>query len=200
MGHSNKEQWEKDLEKALQSFTSDWHEKVNGQYIPQTTTIKKYSNDPNHQSKAGKASAEVNSQNGQHEMFRQAGQEAIKQNFEEWREKVTQGGITAREKGIIQETQRRSSQAKHYCPICKRSGKGNRFLSNHFDMCGKVIPQKQKYIFRMYNDGVLVGEFPKLKDMAESFGCSFGHMSGMISGSKKSPLGWKFEKIDLDND
>lgn len=200
MGHSKKQQWQKDLSKALESFTTDWEKKVEKQYIPQSTTIKKYSNDPKHQRKAALESVKVNSQNGQHEKFREAGQKRMKELIElgEWSEKVVKGGITSREKGIIQETQYRSSQTEHECPSCGKKGKGNLFKGLHFDNCGKEKTFPQRYVFRMYNDGVLVGEFPKLKDIAETFGCSTSHMSGMISGSKKSPVGWVFEKVNID--
>ena len=149
----------------------------------------------------GKVQGPINgiegAKNGQHDIWRKSGQSAIKENYDEWVEKVTQGGITAKEKGIIQETQHRSSQTEHECSSCGKKGKGNLFKGLHFDNCGKEKTFPQRYIFRMYKDEVLVEEFPKLKDIAESFGCSISHMSGMISGNKKTPTGFKFEKVDL---
>lgn len=148
-------------------------------------------------SDGGIASSIVNSKNGQHELFREAGRKWILENYDEWVEKVAQGGFTAREKGIIQETQFRSSQETHTCDKCGKSGKGNLFKGLHFENCGKEKTFPQRYVFRMYHDGVLVGEYTKLKDIASAFGRSLTNMSQMISGQRPSPNGWVFEKVNI---
>lgn len=145
------------------------------------------------------ASVIVNSKNGQHESFRKAGQKAISENYDEWVVKVRQGGLTATENGIIQKTQYQSSQQLHKCDKCGQSGKGNLFKGLHFENCGKEKTFPQRYVFRMYHDGILVGEYAKLKDMASAAGRSLTNMSQIISGQRPSPFGWVFQKIDMKN-
>ena len=47
MAHSNKEQWEKDLSKALESFTDDWQEKVKSADLKRYNNVKKLLNNSN---------------------------------------------------------------------------------------------------------------------------------------------------------
>jgi hypothetical protein len=145
MAHYKEEQWYKNLSKALESFTSDWHKDVKKQKIGGTTCLLSFNKDINHQKKAGALGA------------------------------VKGGQIAGRNNvisGQIFEAQKLS-----------RSVKNKKF--------------KQRNIFEIFKNDILIGQYPRIVDIANAYGCSVSQMSLYISHKKPFPNGYVFTKTRI---
>ena len=174
MGHSNKEQWQKDLSNALESFTSDWETQVKETRIQSVTSWKLFNSSKRHKetsSKGGKIQGEINAKNGHmrevqklspkkfsKKAIRNAAKASkIRMSSEEGREIQSKGGKVA---GPI-------AQSKfHYCENCEEDIKGTIYYRHHGEKCQLKGIEKQDVI-DMYNQ-------PKMSidKVAKHFGIS----------------------------
>ena len=109
------------------------------------------------------------------------------------------GGDWSKENGVIQEVQKRSSQTEHHCPTCDKKGKGNLFLSLHFDNCGKKKKQSATREYQVLEDGVVIKKFYKRQDIYDWHPASKWVVGEILAGRRPDvTYGYTYKTINIE--
>ena len=179
MGHSKKEQWQKDLSKALESFTDEWLEEAKSQKVTirNRSNIRGYNN-----SSKGKKHRERVAPKGGNARAKTGGIEQIKsvQSFEN----SSKGGKVQGPRNVesghwkkVQEAALEVVTQEVKCPHCSEVGNLNIMNRWHFDKC-KWQGFDFSLVHKMSNNGM------SQKQIARELGITRDNVRDILSGKK----------------
>jgi hypothetical protein len=117
---------------------------------------------------------------------------------EEMKMHAKMGGDWCKEKGIIQETQYRSSQIEYEC-TCGEKGKGNLFKSLHFENCGKRKKQSATREYQVIDNGVVIHKFYKRQDIYDWHSASKWMVNQILAGRREDETyGYTYKTVNIE--